>query len=548
MDTSFASRDLLGLLQRQIRIILFTASAVLAVAALVVFSITPLYTATALVRVDPDDKSLLTPDLRPEGSGADNARIDGEVELARSDNVLLMVIDRENLTADPEFATGKSWLAQLLPQQTVAPPDAETARLATLARFSAMVSVQRRGLTFLIAINARSEDPAKAARLANALAGAYIDSQLAAKVQSMIDAHDLLAGQLAATAGPAGDATPFTSRQRDDLLNLSQQLLAESALQLPDSRIVSEALRPGAPSWPNARLLLLLALAAGLAAGIGAAGLYERLVGGVMAEEQLAPIAGTRLAWSVPSRKSAPHQASLADAVIHAPLSAYAEAIRKIRTGIDQGLARATLPSSRLATCIAVTSTEAGEGKTTLALSLARSYAQSGRRTILIDGDLRHPALHLQLALEPSDALTRALRSDDPTVSLQDALVRDIQTGLFALIGSRNSDTATDQLITSQTFERLISAASQAFDVVILDTPSLSQAVDALYLTRRASAVVMVVKWATTSRTDLSRALLSLEPALSSGAVLIPVISQLRLPLSVRAWRHRRYREQPAGP
>jgi len=156
--------------------------------------------------------------------------------------------------------------------------------------------------------------------------------------------------------------------------------------------------------------------------------------------------------------------------------------------------------------------------------------------------------LHLQLALEPSDALTRALRSDDPTVSLQDALVRDIQTGLFALIGSRNSDTATDQLITSQTFERLISAASQAFDVVILDTPSLSQAVDALYLTRRASAVVMVVKWATTSRTDLSRALLSLEPALSSGAVLIPVISQLRLPLSVRAWRHRRYREQPAGP
>jgi len=166
-------RGLLGLLRRQLKMIAAVFLAVIGLAALSVFTTTPIYTATTLVMVDPSSKNALQSDDRLEGGAGANSRIDGEVVLAASDNVLLAVIDREGLLDDREFRPELGFTARVLSFLRLREPTLPTADEAlrqTLNKLSSMVTVQRRGLTFLIAINARSEDPAKAARLANAIA------------------------------------------------------------------------------------------------------------------------------------------------------------------------------------------------------------------------------------------------------------------------------------------------------------------------------------------------------------------------------------------
>ncbi|WEK05678.1 MAG: Wzz/FepE/Etk N-terminal domain-containing protein [Candidatus Devosia phytovorans] len=699
MDNSINLQELLGLLRRQFRMILGITLAIAGVAAAITATITPVYTATALLQVDPGNQSLLTPQSGYGDMNSDNARVDGEVELVRSDTVLLTVIDELDLVSDPEFGAELGLVARILSalnlrQPTL--PTADAALLQTLGKLSSATSVQRRGLTFLVSVSARSQDPEKAARLANAIASAHIATQLTARVHSMVEARDVLLQQLAlaredvvasegsidryvdtnidsivaetgsselmelssslaglstlrqqtsvrlaeartqldagnyaaladrlgnealknleaqrralvgeiersdtttainlreelaaietdlqrrAEIGVSGLQVQVTQAQEDEnrtrtalrtalissglsadalteiydlqqqaelarqrydqLVTRSQQLQTEAALQLPSTRLVSEALRPGAPSWPNMRLLLLLSTLAGLGLAVGIAFLYEHFVGGITSEEQLAAATRTRMALAVPYIKPQADQRSLADLTVSAPLSSFAEAIRKIRTAIDHNLSVDPVAESRRAPMIVVTSTAPGEGKTTLALAIARSYALAGRRTLLIDCDLRRPALHQQLGLEPSDGLIRALEDDDPTVSLESALSDDQQTGLLSLIGSRSSIAATDQLITSRNFDRLLAAASRAFDIVILDTPPLGPVVDGIYIAHKADAVVLVCEWAATPQQEITRALLTIEQALTGGAVLVPVLNQQSLSPSDY---HRRYR------
>src|SRR5690606_15492378 len=107
-------RGVIGLLRRQLRLIVGTIVVMVVLAGIVVFSLTPTYTASALVLVDPSTKNLLDPGAEMIGASSENARVDSEVEIIRSAAVMLEVVRANNLVSDPEFGVRLGMLQSVL--------------------------------------------------------------------------------------------------------------------------------------------------------------------------------------------------------------------------------------------------------------------------------------------------------------------------------------------------------------------------------------------------------------------------------------------------
>jgi len=213
VDTNPNDLDLkaiIALLRRQIRLIVLTVAVFLGVALIYLFSVTPMFTASTLILVDPAQRNLLDPTepLSVSATAAD-ARVDSEVEILRSDAIALAVLDNQNLLRDPEFGPQIGLMDRV--QQAVGfevetRGSGEALVQGVLRRFGDAVSVRRVGLTYIISVSVESEDPDRAARLANALAETFIAAQVEAKVAVSLTARDALLGQSDAALQAVSDS------------------------------------------------------------------------------------------------------------------------------------------------------------------------------------------------------------------------------------------------------------------------------------------------------------------------------------------------------
>ncbi len=329
--------------------------------------------------------------------------------------------------------------------------------------------------------------------------------------------------------------TSIARQQYQKLLENLRDLETRARIQIPDSRVVSPAIAPVSPSAPNRLLVVLAAVAATLGVGISLAFLKEYYIGGLTSATQLGQALRSPTTTVIPAIEDQDtDRRSPADEVIDAPLSSYAESIRKLRAAIDQGTGGRLHGYARPADgdtiargkVVLITSTLSGEGKTSTALSLGRTYAKSGKKALLIDGDLRRPSVHRFLGLAPEGSLLDYLRDEETRALDGSFYARDPASPLALIMGAARSDVPTDQLLGSARFRGLLKQARDVYDVVIIDTPPLLPVVDARYLAPFADAVVMVVKWASTSQGDLRTALAPLADAMRPGAALLPVLSQ----------------------
>jgi capsular exopolysaccharide synthesis family protein len=191
------------------------------------------------------------------------------------------------------------------------------------------------------------------------------------------------------------------------------------------------------------------------------------------------------------------------DQVVKAPMSFYAEAMRRLRASIDQTLLR-TGSIADGATVVMVASTIPAEGKTTTSISLARTYAISGKRTLLIDCDLRKPSISRTLGLSGKTGLLDYLvATPDAPVELADIMALDPITDLEIIPSMGRSNRPTDQLLTSRAFTELMAAVRDHYDVIVLDTPPMLPVVDGRYLAHHADAIALVIKWATRATTPM---------------------------------------------
>jgi succinoglycan biosynthesis transport protein ExoP len=166
------------------------------------------------------------------------------------------------------------------------------------------------------------------------------------------------------------------------------------------------------------------------------------------------------------------------------PNSVGAEAFRTIRTNLFFDAA------TNGTKVIMLTSPSPGDGKSTAACNLAISIAQTGKRVVLIDADLRRPRVHVHFGIQSKEGVMSVLKGE---TTLKDALQETFLPNLFILpCGQRPKNPG--EVVTSPNFAKMIEMLRESFDFVILDTPpvlpvsdptAISTLVDGVYLVFR---------------------------------------------------------------
>jgi len=152
---------------------------------------------------------------------------------------------------------------------------------------------------------------------------------------------------------------------------------------------------------------------------------------------------------------------------------------------------------------LTITSAVAGEGKTTLILGLALSAARANQRVLVIDADLRRPALHEHLNLPNEQGLSRILT--DRSVSLKP--IRVPLSGLridVITAGTESSDPV--KLLSSQRMKDLVAMFTSRYDLVLLDTPPILGMVDAVQVASLCSGSILVGRLDRVTQADLTQA------------------------------------------
>lgn len=310
--------------------------------------------------------------------------------------------------------------------------------------------------------------------------------------QNEVDLDLRLTEQLEEQDLPADIAANVLALQRDeavaqtnyeDRLTQLRGLQQDANLLLPEWTVISQAVTPTEPSYPSVRSTLIMALLLSAAAGFGLALARENWIGGIGDVEQMEQSLGIPILTAVPKYKGK-RDIPPDWAIVDEPLSAFSESIRRARIGIESIMADQPIK-------LVVTSAIPGEGKTTLALSLARSLARAGRATILIDADLRHPNVHLHTEGRTQSGLVDYLLHGRDGSHL--IVTREEASDLTLILGSEPSPVATDGLLLSERFNKVVDYAAREFDCVVFDSPPVGLVVDAHVLAQHHANVGLFV-------------------------------------------------------
>ncbi len=433
---------------------------------------------------------------------------------------------------------------ELLQSQTRARAALEASDFDTLANEigdATLVALTEQRSVLARQIAGKAEGTAEAIDLAAGLAdleariateGARAVSQLDASVTGYETAESDLRAQLQTEllSSPLSPQTltevyslqqeaQIAQRQYDTMLLRLREIETQALVQIADSRVVSEALPPRQPSYPNKNLILALALFVGISAGITLAFAYEYFVGGVTSAIQLGNLLPARVGAVIPREALPADQKTVADKVVNEPMSLIAESFRRLRAAVD----RACPDDPGKGKVIMVCSSVPAEGKSTTALALARTYAAAGKKTLLIDADLRNPSQHSFIGCEPKHGILDYLLDEvDGDEAFYDA---DPKSSLGVMMGRRRSMVPTDAPLQSTTFRDLIANARGALDVIIIDTAPLVPVVDARYIAPLADCAVLCVRHGITKQSELRTSFDQLTDSLRSGAEVVTVLN-----------------------
>ncbi len=309
----------------------------------------------------------------------------------------------------------------------------------------------------------------------------------------------------------------------ENYLSQYNEISERGTLQDASARIISPATFPRSPSSSRRTLFYAGGGIAGFGAGFLIAFLLEYLRPGVKTGAELEESFGRPVLGIIPlvtqrRARSIPHD-RLLHRMVDEPLSHLSEAVHAIRISLELSGAHPKV--------VLITSALPAEGKSTVAMLLAASSASSGKKTILLDCDLRQQSTSEALRNKHRPGLSELLRG---TAKLVDVITRDPLTKAYVIPAGSMIRNAADRLM-SQRMRDLISVLRHEFDYIIMDTSPLLPVVDALVLATVADKVLVVVEWSQTPRTSISEAFKVLRPEANrvAGIVLNKVnLSQLR--------------------
>jgi succinoglycan biosynthesis transport protein ExoP len=430
-------------------------------------------------------------------------------DLMRAENDLAVARARRDLSADGTDLAQNVVAIRLQEAQAEANLDAARARLGPN---HPEVRALREQLDALRV--------AAGAETAAARAGVRTDAQAAASRLNTLRNNLLTLQRESAREATAGVPLQAMEQDADATRMLLQTLLArmdqttqQEAIETPDSRILSRAEPPARPSSPHGALLMAASVLAGLVAGAALAWAREMTATTFRTEAEVQAILHLACVGAIPT--------------LRAPLGLNGGGVRGqwmaalAKEGIMAGRQLAQL-RGRLrvaAACprlLAVTSTRPGEGKSSLALALARSAARAGDRVLLVDCDFSSRNLSCMMGTAEAPGLIDLLAERADTQGL---VHRDDFSGLAFLPagqaqdGRRIADLAA--LVSAEGWRR-------DYDLIVLDGPPILASADALLLAEMAEGILFCIRWNHTPRrlAAHARELLGPQTGRSLGVVL----------------------------
>jgi capsular exopolysaccharide synthesis family protein len=360
----------------------------------------------------------------------------------------------------------------------------------------------------IVTVTAEADTPTRAAQLANAFAAAMIAERTRVFQADLRQVVSRLSNRL--------EALPVATRNVGEGAAISDRLGGLRGLvgaRDPTLQIASVAVPPSEASWPRPVLSLAAATLVGLVLGIGIAIALELVNPLVLRDED---ILEERLAL-----------------LAHVPRTSTRELQADLRSGTGLGdhvkdayrLVRVNLSAARASgegpATILVTSPARGEGKTTAAASLALVHAQAGSRVVLVDADLRRAGLSRLVGADEESGLPEVLLDE---ASVEDALVPAPAYGdALRLLTARPEEGEAVDVLQSRRIDRIVDELKSHADVVIFDSPPLTEVADALPLATTVDAVVLVVRFGRTRRDKLAdaRVVLAQLGVLPAGVVAV---------------------------
>jgi succinoglycan biosynthesis transport protein ExoP len=303
------------------------------------------------------------------------------------------------------------------------------------------------------------------------------------------------------------------------LTRMEQTQLAST--KFPSGRVVSPAVPPytadGLPTW----LIGVLGAVAGGFLAIATILLRQVLNGRITSAKDLELLTGMAPIGSMPMLPGA-GDVPIAMRILSMTQSGTVETLHALRFAV-----RATNAGASC-THVLVTSSMPEEGKTTLAASLARLSAASGMRVLLVEADLRRPALSRMLRVSSGASIESLLTNQ---ARLAEAVYVDAKSGLHCLVANGSASNAVAAL-QSPRFGALMQEARASYDMVVIDSPPVMRVIDPLILAEHSDVILFAVACGATAASTVAEALRRFPSEVQSRIATVLT----RVPQSDEAW------------
>lgn len=338
----------------------------------------------------------------------------------------------------------------------------------------------------------RNPDPVMAADIANAAARLFTE-EVRDRQFTQIAQFQLSLGQYGVSQDPS-----VIAAQAAKVINLS---------------VVEEAVVPSSPASPNTKRLVLLLAVLGLVGSVSVVVAKEHLDDHVRSSDELQKLTGLPVVGSV-LRYNSKNMGLLVVLSRDHHSGVVVEGYNFLRTNLDF----ASLGVPQGFKSLLVTSALPGEGKTTTAANLAVSFAKEGKSVVLVDCDLRRPALHKILGQSASSpGLTKLLLGQ---ASVSEALSPTMLDSL-KFVSSGPLPPEPSILLRAAKLPQVMEQLKAQADLVIFDSPPLLRVADPMLLARHVDFTLLVVDIVHTNRQAAAHAVTILRHATQGSAGLV---------------------------
>ena len=353
------------------------------------------------------------------------------------------------------------------------------------------VTVSQSGTDDLAKVTATDPDPRVAAITATVFAEQFVQFRREADrraISRTLDQLNTRISRLREANSPDSEIRPLEQQQ--------QTLANILALRTGNVQLVERAEVPDTPSSPKTRRNVALGIFLGGLLGIALALLVDRLDRRIRDASEIEDSVEAPVLGVVPQSKAIARQKGGLEALRPGDV----EAFRLLRAELRY------FEASKDASCIMVTSSAPGEGKSTVAWNLALCAAESGARTLLIEADLRRPVLALKMGATPGEKGLSTVLSEQ--VTLTEALQHYEHGGdedhTFDVLYAGPKPPNPGDLLESENMTALLAEVRRRYEYIVLDTAPVPVVSDPIPLLSQVDGVLVVTRLGRTQRDELA--------------------------------------------